>query len=263
LHVQNIGDFIMRLITIGIVAVCVAAGGCSGSETPPNGNAFATPSTATSTPDKPASTPDQAGAPVATAGHADPARPDTASAAADSSAPAWREVTIPVGTSLPVVLDTSVGSETSHAEQPVTAHLTRAITVNGVTALPEGSRVSGVVTSATRSGKVKGRAHVAVRFDSLTPRGDDQRYDIRTTSVGRTAPSTKQNDALKVGAPAAGGAIIGAIVGGKKGAAVGTAVGGGAGAGVVLSTRGKEVTLPKGAALTLRLTEPVTIRVRG
>jgi hypothetical protein len=246
----------MRLITMGIVAVCVAAGGCSGSQTPPNGNALATPSTA-------ASTPDRDGAPVATAGGGDPARPATPSAAADAPAPAWREVTIPVGTSLPVVLDTSVGSETSHAEEPVTAHLTRAITVNGMTALAEGSRVSGVVTSATRSGKVKGRAHVAVRFDSLTPRGDDQRYNIRTTSVGRTAPSTKQNDALKIGAPAAGGAVIGALVGGKKGAAIGTAVGGGAGAGVVLSTRGKEVTLPKGAALTLRLTEPVTIRVKG
>jgi hypothetical protein len=254
----------MRLVTIGIVAVCLAAGGCSGSsQAPPNGNALATPSTAASTPDKAASTPDKDGAPVATAGHADPARPAPVSAAADSPAPASRDVTIPVGTTLPVVLDTGVGSETSHAEEPVTAHLTRAITVNGMTALAEGSRVSGVVTSATRSGKVKGRAHIAVRFDSLTPRGDDQRYNIRTTSVGRTAPSTKQNDALKIGAPAAGGAVIGALVGGKKGAAIGTAVGGGAGAGVVLSTRGKEVTLPKGAALTLRLTEPVTIRVKG
>jgi len=30
----------------------------------------------------------------------------------------------------------------------------------------------------------------------------------------------------------------------------------------VLSTRGKEVHLPKGAAVTLRLTQPVTVRVR-
>jgi hypothetical protein len=32
---------------------------------------------------------------------------------------------------------------------------------------------------------------------------------------------------------------------------------------VVLSTRGKEIHLAKGAALTLKLAAPVTIRVRG
>jgi hypothetical protein len=184
-------------------------------------------------------------------------------AVAKTPEPVWKEVTIPAGTSLPIVLDTGIGSETSRVEEPVMAHLSRSITVGGMTALAEGSRVSGVVTAATRAAKVKGRAHVAVRFDSVTPRGDDQRYDIRTATVGRTAPATKKDDALKIGVPAAGGAIIGAIAGGKKGAAIGTAVGGGAGTGVVLSTRGKEVSLAKGAALTLKLAEPVTIRIRG
>ena len=118
------------------------------------------------------------------------------------------------------------------------------------------------MTDAKRSGKVKGRAHVAVRFNSLTPRGADERYTIHTAAIGRTAPATKKKDALEIGAPAAGGAIIGAIVGGKKGALIGGAAGGGAGTAVVLSTRGKEVHLPKGAAVTLRLTQPVTVRVR-
>jgi len=110
---------------------------------------------------------------------------------------------------------------------------------------------------------VKGRAHVAVRFDSLTPRGDDERYEIRAASIGRTAESTKKKDALEIGAPAAGGALIGALVGGKKGALIGTAVGGGAGTGVVLATKGKEVHLPKGSALGLKLAAPVTVKVRG
>ncbi len=173
-----------------------------------------------------------------------------------------REVTIPAGTHLPVVLDTSVGSDTSRLEEPVHAHVARAIVVHGQTVLPSGSRVSGVVTDATRSARVKGRAHVAVRFDTLTPRDGDEHYRIRTTPVGRTAVGTKQKDALEIAGPAAGGALIGALVGGKKGALVGTAVGGGAGTAVVLSTRGKEIHLPKGAALTLRLSEPVTVRVR-
>jgi len=244
----------MQLMTI--LAAGLLATGCNASGTPANGNDLATPSTA-------APAPNTSSGAVATGGHADGARPaDAPGSATPAAAPVWREVTIPAGTSLPVVLDTGVNSETSRVEEPVTAHLSRAITVGGMTALPEGSRVTGVVTDATRSGKVKGNAHIAMRFNSLTPRNDDQRYDIRTAAVGRTAPSTKKEDALKIGAPAAGGAIIGAIAGGKKGAAIGTAIGGGAGTGVVLATRGKEVGLAKGAALTLKLSEPVTVRVR-
>jgi len=197
-------------------------------------------------------------------------RSDSAAAAktdesAAKSALIVRDVVIPRGTELPVALDTSVGSDISRIEQPVTAHLTRPLVIHGQTVVPAGSRVSGVVTDATRSGRVKGRAHVALRFDSITPEGpnvESSRYRIETTAVGRTAPSTKKKDALEIGAPAAGGALIGAIAGGKKGALIGTAVGGGAGTAVVMSTRGKEVRLPKGTALTLRLTEPLTVKVR-
>jgi hypothetical protein len=121
-------------------------------------------------------------------------------------------------------------------------------------------RPTGVVTDATRSGKVKGRAHVAIRFDSLTPTGGE-RYRISTAAIGRTAPATKKKDALEIGGGAAGGALVGAIVGGKKGAAIGSAAGGGAGTAVVLSTRGKEVHVNRGATLALRLVEPVAVRV--
>jgi hypothetical protein len=175
----------------------------------------------------------------------------------------WREVTIPAGTRLPVILETPVGSDISHAEQPVRAHLARTISVRGQKALAEGSRLSGVVINATRSARVKGLAHVAMRFDTLVPTGEEERYKIQTAAVVRTAPPTKKKDALEIGAPAAGGAIIGGLLGGKKGALVGTAVGGGGGAAVVLSTRGKEIHLPKGAALTLQLSQPLRVKVRG
>ena len=84
----------------------------------------------------------------------------------------YHDVTIPVGTVLPVDLETAVGSDISRVEQPVHAHLSAAVRMHGQTVIAQGSRVSGVVTDATRSAKVKGRAHVAVRFDSLLARGD-------------------------------------------------------------------------------------------
>ncbi len=224
----------MRLITLGVLAVTLTGVACSKADT--------TAAAATNALVAPVAT--------GTAGRVEPAG-------------AAREVTIPAGTTLSIVLDTPVGSDTSRAEQPVSAHLARPVSLHGETVLAEGSRIGGVVTDAKQSGRVKGRAHVAMRFDSLSPSGGAERYTIHTSSVGRTAPGTKKKDALEIGAPAAGGAIIGAIVGGKKGALIGGAVGGGAGTAVVLSTRGKEVHLPKGAAMTLRLTQPVTVRIRG
>lgn len=237
----------MRFTLFSLMAAAALATGCARTDANTPGNALAAPAATTS-----------AAVPTATAGSAD-AR--AAEAAPVSSS--WREVTIPAGTQLPVTLDTPVGSDTSRVEEPVTAHLTRSIHIHGDDVLPAGSRVTGVVTDATRSAKVKGRAHIAMRFDALTREGDGQRYQIRTAAVGRTAAATKEKDALKIAGPAAGGAIIGALVGGKKGALVGTAIGGGAGTGVVLSTRGEEVHLGKGAALTLRLAAPVTVRVKG
>lgn len=239
----------MRITFFSVLAASIVVGGCNRSGATMPGSALTA---------RDGVSRDASAAAVATAGRA-----DTALAPATVPIAAWREVTIPAGTLLPVTLDTAVGSDTSRVEEPVVAHLARPVRVQGLEVLAEGTRVGGVVTGATRSAKVKGRARVSMRFDSLTPNGDDQRYTIRTASVARTAQGTKRKDALEIGAPAAGGAIIGALVGGKKGALVGTAVGGGAGTAVVLSTRGKEVRLAKGSAITLKLTAPVTLRIRG
>ncbi len=100
-----------------------------------------------------------------------------------------------------------------------------------------------------------------MRFDSLQVTGDSRTYEIRTTSVAREAAATHKKDALEIGAPAVGGAIIGGILGGGRGAVAGGAVGGGAGTAVVLSTRSREVRLPRGASLGLTLLAPATVRV--
>jgi len=232
----------MRLLSMGLLAASLAAGACNRPESLA-----------------------AAAAPDAKAAGTVASEPNAASVATTkgSAAIEEREITIPAGTIIPVTLDTSVGSDISRVEQPVSAHVTRPVMIDGHTALPAGSHVGGVVMDATRSGKVKGRAHVAVKFTSLSPGREGSKYRIATTTIGRTAEATKKKDAMKIGAPAAGGAIIGAIAGGKKGAAIGTAVGGGAGTAVVLSTRGEEVHLPKGSALSVKLTEPLTVRVRG
>jgi hypothetical protein len=172
---------------------------------------------------------------------------------------ATREVVIPAGTILPVRLDSSVGSDISRVEQRVSGHLSRAIVIDGANAIPAGSAVSGVVTDVRRPGKVKGRAHIGLRFSTLTV--GDERYSMTTRANGWTGRAAKAKDARNIAIPAGGAAVVGAIVGGKKGAAIGGAAGGGAGTAYVLSTRGPEVRLGRNAAVSVRLTEPLRIRV--
>lgn len=173
-----------------------------------------------------------------------------------------REVTVPAGTQLPIILDTAVASNASRVEQPVRAHLSRDVRLDNDVVIPAGSELYGSVTAVRRPGKVKGRSYIAMRFTTLVPRGSDERYRVDTGRVSRTGRATKKQDAMKIGIPAAGGAAVGALVGGKKGALIGAGAAGGAGTAVVLSTRGEEVGIGRGVPLTLRLAAPVTVRVR-
>jgi hypothetical protein len=174
--------------------------------------------------------------------------------------PTYREVTVPAGTTLPLELTTAVASDSSNVEDAVRATLRTPVAVNGTQVLPAGTEVVGSVTNAERSGKVKCRARIAFRFDSLTHAGE--RYDIRTAPIAREAEGTKKQDALKIGVGAGAGAAVGALLGGGDGAAKGAAIGGAGGTGVVLATRGKEVRLDAGANVNTRLTAPLTIRVK-
>jgi hypothetical protein len=169
---------------------------------------------------------------------------------------------VPAGTVLSVELRSRVASDASRVEDAVAGRLRRSITVKGLTAIPAGTVLSGHVTSVERSGRVKGRARVAFRFNQLDLPGEGNRVPIRTNVVARQAQGTKRVDAAKIGGGAAGGALIGAIVGGGDGAAKGAAIGGAAGTGVVLGTRGKEVRLGPGTPVAVRLLQPITIRVR-
>jgi type IV secretory pathway VirB10-like protein len=44
---------------------------------------------------------------------------EKSTSAAEASAPQWRDVVLPAGTTLPVALDTAVGSDTSRIEDSV------------------------------------------------------------------------------------------------------------------------------------------------
>ena len=173
--------------------------------------------------------------------------------------PTFQEVTLPPETTIPVKLVSSLASNTSKVEDPVRAEVRKDVEYSGLVVIPAGTTLSGTVTDAERSGKVKGLARLAFRFSSLSL--GDERYDLTASPITVTAQSTKKKDATKVGIGAGAGAVIGGIIGGGKGAAIGAGVGGGAGTGVVMASRGREVHLPAGTPITLTLNEPLTVRV--
>ena len=251
------------VLVIGLAATLAACSEKASTSQPSGAGSAAAPTTGASSapaaqPSAPAA--DKPNAP-ATAASEPSAAPATAASAAEEKKPEYREITIPAGTVLPLTLRTAVGSDTSNVEDQVRATLRSPIAMKGVQALPEGTAFTGHVTDAERSGRVKGRARIAFRFTRADPPGDAEQLNVRTETVSRLAPATKKRDAATIGGGAVGGAIIGGIVGGGDGAAKGAAIGGAGGTGVVLATRGKEVKLPAGTAINVKLAAPVIVRV--
>jgi hypothetical protein len=175
--------------------------------------------------------------------------------------PADREVTIPAGTTLRLDLGKALASDTSKVEDTVQATLRQDVSVDGAVVLPVGTELQGVVTGVERPGRVKGRAQISYRFDTL--RAADETYKVKTSAIGHQGEATKSEDATKVGVGAGAGAVIGGILGGGDGAAKGAAIGGAAGTGAVLATRGKELKLAPGTNIATTLTAPLTVRIRG
>ena len=167
---------------------------------------------------------------------------------------------LPTGTTLSLELRSRLASDASEVEDTVRARLRQPLAAEGRTVLPTGTQLVGYVTEVERSGRVSGRARIALRFTVLRHDGDE--YDVRTKEIEREADSTKGKDAAKVGIGAGAGAAVGAILGGGSGAATGAAIGAAAGTGTVLATKGEDVRLEVGSMLETQLTAPLRVLVR-
>ncbi len=167
-------------------------------------------------------------------------------------------ITVPESTRLRLTLSTPLSSETAEAGDELEATLADPIEIEGIDAVPAGSRVEGHVSHAAGAGKVSGRGTITLELDSLSlPEGG--RVSIEAEPISFEARGTKKKDAGIIGGLAGVGAAVGGIVGGKKGAAIGGAAGAGAGTSVVLTTKGEEVVLGEGASFSTRLAAPFTV----
>ena len=167
-------------------------------------------------------------------------------------------ITVPEATRLSLSLGTPLSSETAQAGDEFTATLASAIEIEGIQAVPAGSRVEGHVSHAAGAGDVSGLGAITLELDSLSlPEGG--RVELQAEPISFEARGTKKKDAGIIGGLAGVGAVVGGIIGGKKGAAIGGAAGGGAGTTVVLTTKGEEVVLEEGASFSSRLAASFTV----
>ena len=169
------------------------------------------------------------------------------------------DVGVPDGTRLVATLDNALSTRNAHAEDRFT------ITTRSPSQY-EGAVIEGTVASVNASGRLSGRADMALNFESIRMRnGRTYQFagvieSVRTAngetisvdSEGTVEENSQTEKTVQRGAiGAAVGAIIGAITGGGKGAAIGAAIGAGGGAGTVIVQGRDQLDLPRGTELTI------------
>lgn len=184
------------------------------------------------------------------------------SSSASSSAPAApAEIVLPVGTEMTVTVDQKLSSKTSEAGQSFMATVAQPVTVDGRTAIPKGSSVSGKVLRAKEKGKIKGEGELAITLTSVTVRGKN--YPLAVGSLDSTIKGKGKRTAVTTGGGAAGGALIGGLAGGGKGAGIGALVGAAGGLVGGAFTGNKQIEIAAETPLTFTLSKSLTVPARG
>ena len=176
-------------------------------------------------------------------------------AARAATTPPGGTTEIAVGTEIDVRLAKGLNSGTALVEDRFEATTLVALNVNGRTAIPAGSVMRGVVTAVEPATRTNRTARLTVSFDQVTVNG--RAYPIRGTVTQAIEGEGIKGETGRIGAGAGVGAIIGGILGGFKGALAGILIGAG---GTIAATEGKQVDLPQGSVLRVRIDSPVQIQ---
>jgi len=162
---------------------------------------------------------------------------------------------IPVGQEIDVRLQTGLSSETATAEQRFEATTIVDVTQDGRVLIPAGSVVRGVVSAVKRPGTIDRVGSLTLSFDQITVRG--RNYPTRGMATQVFESRGVRDEVGTVGAGAGVGGIIGGLLGGVKGAVLGAVIGAG---GAIAATDGKDVRLPAGAIIRVRLDSALRVQ---
>jgi hypothetical protein len=160
-----------------------------------------------------------------------------------------------VGTEIDVRLQSKLNSGTNQVEDRFEATTLVDVTINNRAVIPAGSVMRGVVTAVEPATRGSRTGRLTLSFDQVTV--NNRPYPIRGTVTQAIESEGVKGEAARIGTGAGVGAIIGGILGGVKGALAGVLIGGG---GTILATEGKEVDVPVGSVLRVRLDSPAQIQ---
>ena len=182
---------------------------------------------------------------------------------------------IPQGSHALLRLVNSVSTRTAREGDYVYLRTASPIVVNGQIVVPAESYVQGVVSHAQRSGRVKGRAELGIRIETLTlasgkvvqvaphlasvdSEGSDQKVVTNENQVQQGG--NRGSDAARIATLSGAGAAIGGLADQSwKAAGIGAGAGGAVGLASVLLTRGREVELRQGSTIDVVFDRPVSV----
>lgn len=160
------------------------------------------------------------------------------------------------GQELDVRLQSTLSSETAKPEQRFDATTVVDLTQNGRVLIPAGSTVFGVVSDVKPAGRLLDRAgSLTLSFDKIRVRGREIPVRAMATQIFESGGIREEAGTAGVGAGVGG--VIGGILGGVKGAIVGAVIGAG---GAIAATDGKDIVLPAGSIIRIRLDSPLNLR---
>jgi len=163
---------------------------------------------------------------------------------------------VQVGTEFDVRLQSSLSSATAQVEDRFDATtLVDLRDDRGRVLVPAGSTMRGIISSVDKATRTQRTGRLTVAFDRVTING--RSYPMRATVTQALESEGIKGEKEKIGIGAGAGAILGAILGGAKGALAGILIGGG---GTIAATEGKDVDLPAGTTLRVRLDSPLQLR---
>lgn len=181
-------------------------------------------------------------------------------------APVARTGVVATGSTLALTSNSKVCTNTQKVGDTFDATLTSEVTGTNGAVLPAGSIVKLELTELKRSEDSKGNIVMGFRVVSITANGKvyTPEAEVTSASIDRVRSQKGGDDAKKVAGGAAAGAIIGQVLGrNTKGTVIGAAVGAAAGAAAASATSDYEGCVNAGAAVSVRLTGPLTVTVAG
>lgn len=162
---------------------------------------------------------------------------------------------IPAGQELDVRLQSTLSSETATVEQRFETTTAVDLMQNGQVLVPAGSMVRGVVSGVDPAGRLDRSGRLTLSFDQMVVNGRE--IPMRATATQVFESGGIREEAGTAGVGAGVGGIIGGVIGGLKGAILGAVIGAG---GAIAATDGKDITLPAGSIIRLRLDTPVDVK---